>query len=150
MRFARRSRFRAWHVARHNYMFAFSAALLMLAGAASLGAFHDDQPSLRLDRRVIAVAPRYTDAPMAPSRPVASPRLVMTYYIVDTQEMMDSLNSIKSELRHREWLERNAFEVMLVRNGAEQVEAQRAIDDARVRCVCAEFHVQDLRLPTSP
>ena len=143
-RLARRLRFRAWHAARHHYMVAVTAVLLLLAGAASLGAFSKADAELDLDRRVIAVAPR----PMAPAIPVnvqRAPRLVMTYYIVDSQEMMDSFNTMKTELRHREWLEKSAFEVLLVRNSAEQVEAQKAIDDARERCVCAEFHVEDLR-----
>jgi hypothetical protein len=126
-------------------MLAFTAALLVLAGAASLGAFNTDEPKLQLDRRVIAVAPTYPDAPMIPARSVATPRLVMTYYIVDTQAMMDSFNMIKAELRHREWLEKSAFEVLLVRTPAEQVEAQKAIDDARERCTCAEFRVEDMR-----
>jgi hypothetical protein len=141
---ARRLRFRAWHAARHHYMVAFSAALLLLAGAASLGAFSPHEDELQLDHRVIAVAPR----PLAPAVPISAPsapRLVMTYYIVDSQEMMDSFNTMKTELNHREWLQKSAFEVLLVRGPAEQVQAQKAIDDARERCVCAEFHVEDLR-----
>jgi len=126
-------------------MLAFTAALLLLAGAASLGAFHRDEPELQLERRVIAVAPQRPMAPVVTVNVPQAPRLVMTYYIVDSQEMMDSFNTMKTELRHREWLEKSAFEVMLVRNPAEQVEAQKAIDDARERCVCAEFHVEDLR-----
>jgi len=74
----------------------------------------------------------------------------MTYYIVDSQAMMDSFNMMKTELRHREWLEKSAFEVLLVQTPAQQVEAQKAIDDARERCTCAEFHVEDLRGATSP
>jgi hypothetical protein len=69
----------------------------------------------------------------------------MTYYIVDSQAMVDSFNTMKTELRHKEWLEKSAFEVLLVRTPDEQVQAQKAIDDARERCVCAEFHVEDLR-----
>jgi hypothetical protein len=131
-------------------MLAVSAALLLLAGAASIGAFRGDERQFDLERRVIAVAPQQPMAPILPVNAPQAPRLVMTYYIVDSQEMMDSLNATKTELRHREWLEKSAFEVMLVRNSAEQVEAQKAIDDARERCVCAEFHVEDLRPPRSP
>src|SRR4051812_23252399 len=144
-RLLRRLRFRASHAARHHYMLVFSAALLLLAAAASMGAFHKDEPELQLERRVIAVAPQRPMAPVLPVNAPQAPRLVMTYYIVDSQQMMDSLNTMKTELRHREWLEKSAFEVMLVRSPAEQVEAQKAIDDARERCVCAEFHVEDLR-----
>lgn len=130
-------------------MLAFSAALLILAGAASIGAFNHDERELQLERRVIAVAPQRPMAPILPVGAPQAPRLVMTYYIVDTQEMMDSFNMMKTELRHREWLEKYAFEVLLVRGPAEQVEAQKAIDDARERCVCAEFHVEDLRTADS-
>lgn len=144
-RLLRRLRFRAWHAARHHYMLAFSAALLVLAGAAGMGAFKHDEQELQLDRRVIAVAPKHPVAPIVPSRQLSTPRLVMTYYIVDTQEMMDSFNAMKLELRQREVLAKNAFEVLLVRTPAEQVEVQKAIDDARERCVCAGFHVEDLR-----
>jgi hypothetical protein len=143
-RLARRLRFRAWHAVRHHYMAGFSAVLLLLAGAASLGSFSKPDPELDLDRRVIAVAPR----PIAPAVSIniqRTPRLVMTYYMVDSQEMVDSFNMIKTELRHKEWLEKSAFEVLLVRTPDEQVQAQKAIDDARERCVCAEFHVVDLR-----
>jgi hypothetical protein len=146
MRTLRRLRVRALHAARHHYMLAVTATLLVVAGAAGLGAFTAGPPDLRLDQRVIAVAP--TVAAPAPAVPVNAPRpprLVMTYYIVDSQALMDSLNAVKGELRHREWLEKSAFEVLLVRSPADQVEAQKAIDDARERCVCAEFHVEDLR-----
>src|SRR5262245_4376660 len=104
----RRLGLRAWYAARHHYMVAFSAALLVVAGAASLGAFRADERELQLERRVVAVAPQPV-AP-APAVPVNAPRparLVMTYYIVDSQEMMDSLNAVKVELRHREWLEKS-------------------------------------------
>jgi len=125
-------------------MVAFSAVLLMLAGAASLGAFSQHADDLQLERRVKAVAPRLI-APASSVNLPATPRLVMTYYIVNSQEMMDSFNTMKTELRHKEWLEKSAFEVLLVRTPDEQVQAQKALDDARERCVCAEFHVEDLR-----
>jgi hypothetical protein len=144
-RLLRRLRARAWHAARHHYMLVITTTLLLLAGAASVGAFKQDGPQ-QVERRVAAVAPQ----PVAPAAAVPvsaprAPRLVMTYYIVDTQAMMDSFNMIKAELRHREWLEKSAFEVLLVRTPAEQVEAQKAIDDARERCTCAEFRVEDMR-----
>lgn len=126
-------------------MFAFTAALLLLAGAASMGAFQSDEPELQLERRVIAVAPRQPLAPLRPSVSVATPKLVMTYYIVDSQAMMDSFNTMKTELRHREWLEKSAFEVLLVRTPEDEALALRAIDEGRERCVCAEFRVEDMR-----
>jgi len=138
----RRLRLRAWHAARHHYMFGFTAVLLLLAGGASLGAFDRTEPELQLGRRVVAIAPPQpvtrVDAPQPP-------KLVMTYYVVGTQEMVDSFNMAKTELRHREWLEKSAFEVLLVRTPEEQAAAFRAIEDARERCVCLEFRVEDLR-----
>ena len=144
-RLLRRLRFRAWHAARHHYMAGFTAIVLLVAGAASLGAFSKPDEELLLDRRVIAVAPRPPAAPGVPINAPRTPRLVMTYYIVDSQAMVDSFNMMKAELRHKEWLEKSAYEVLLVRNPDEQVQAQKAIDDARERCVCAEFRVEDLR-----
>jgi hypothetical protein len=144
IRLARRLRLRALHAARHHYMVGFTAVLLLLAGAASLGAFSQTEPELQLERRVIAVAPQ----PAAPALPVNSPRaprLTMTYYIVDSQEMMDSFNMMKTELRHREWLEKSAYEVLLVRTPQEEALAFRAIEEARERCTCAAFMVEDLR-----
>ena len=38
-----------------------------------------------------------------------------------------------------------AFEVLLVRTPEDEAAATHAIDEARERCVCAEFHVEDLR-----
>jgi hypothetical protein len=139
----RRLRMRAWHALRHHYMFGVTAVLLLLAGAGSLGAFSKADAELQLERRVIAVAPEQPPAP-AVSAP-RQPRLVMTYYIVDTQEMLDSFNMIKVELRHREWLEKSAFEVLLVRTPDDEAQARVAIEDARRRCVCAGFFVEDLR-----
>jgi hypothetical protein len=52
---------------------------------------------------------------------------------------------MKTELRHREWLEKSAFEVLLVRSPEDLALANRAVDEARERCVCAEFRVEDLR-----
>jgi hypothetical protein len=126
-------------------MLAFSTALLLLAGAASLGAFSSEAPELQLERRIIAVAPREPMAPIAPSRQVSTPKLVMTYYLVDTQQMMDSFNTMKTELHHREWLQRSAFEVLLVRTPEEEGMAFEAIEKARQHCVCAEFLVEDFR-----
>jgi hypothetical protein len=125
-------------------MVAFTAALLLLAGSASLGAFSQPDEELELDRRVIAVAPR-PPAPIIPVNASRAPRLVMTYYIVGTQAMMDSFNTVKTELRHREWLEKSAFEVLLVQTPEEEALAYQTIEQARERCTCAGFHVEDLR-----
>jgi hypothetical protein len=145
-RLLRRLRFRAWHAARHHYMVAFTGALLLVAGAASLGAFSQPEQDLQLERRVIAVKPQPPiTAPIVSVNAPRAPRLVMTYYIVNSQEMMDSFNTMKTELRHREWLEKSAYEVLLVRTPEDEASAFRAIQEARERCVCAEFHVEDLR-----
>ena len=144
-RLVRRLRLRALHAARHHYLTIFTAALLLHAGAASLGAFTQDEPELQLERRVIAVAPQQPAAPAVPVNAPRAPRLTMTYYIVGTQEMMDSFNTMKTELRHREWLEKSAYEVLLVRTPEEEALAFRAVEEARERCTCAAFVVEDLR-----
>ena len=143
-RMLRRLRYRAQHAARHHYMFAVTLLLLVAAGAASLGAFskHDDE--LQLERRVVAV-PQPATRPAVPVNAPQAPRLIMTYFIVDTQATLESFAMMKSELRHREWLERNAFEVVMARTPEELTQAYRAIDEARQQCVCAEFHVEDAR-----
>ena len=139
----RRARLRAWHAVRHNYLLGFTAALLVLAGAASVGAISTTGPGLDLEQRLVVVPSMLVTAPRADAP--QPPRLVMTYYLVSSQALMDTFNTVKGELRHREWLEKSAFEVLLVRTPEEQQRAQAQIEEARRNCTCLEFRIEDLR-----
>jgi hypothetical protein len=48
-------------------------------------------------------------------------------------------------MRHREYLGRYDYGVVLMRTPEDETLALQLIDEARERCVCAEFLVEDLR-----
>jgi hypothetical protein len=124
-----------------------TAVVLAIAGAASVGAFQSTESVRRP-----ATAKAAKAEPLQPVDPYVTPlnsfsiqpNLVMTYYLVDSVEMRDAFNRMKDELRHREWLSKSYFEVLLISSPEDESRARALIDEQK-RVPLGAFVVEDLR-----
>jgi hypothetical protein len=128
-------------------MFSFTLIALVVAGAGALGYFDsEDQPERPATRQ--AVAPTRTLVPYnTPVAFIPADPLRVTYYIVDSEEERDLLNSWEGETIFREILEKDAIEVLLVRDETEEADANRILEEAAVLAEESGFIliVEDLR-----
>ncbi len=141
-------RAKAWRLARRHYMLSFTAIALAVAGAGAMGYF--DHPASNSEPPSQAVAPTRTPAPTISPTPDANATvepLTVTYYLVDNEQDMRALELYEDGLVFREILEKEAIEVLLIRNQAEQAEADRVLEAAKTRLEKIGFIlvVQDLR-----
>jgi hypothetical protein len=129
---------RAWLAVRSYYLHAFTAVALAIAGAAGLGAFEDgpDRP------------PEQVAAPPPVPQPAVSPNtrpLVVTYFLVGSEEHRALLHGVEDQLTYREYLSQAALEVLVVQTPGEETQALRIIDEARTSHPFTRFLVEDLR-----
>jgi len=128
-------------------MFSFTLIALLAAGAGALGYFdRGDEPVRPAARQ--AVAPTRTLVPFnTPVAFIPADPLRVTYYIVDSEEERDLLNAWEGETIFREILEKDAIEVLLVRDEAEEAEATSILKKAATLAEESGFIliVEDLR-----
>jgi hypothetical protein len=136
MKFRRRRlrwlRAKAWRLARTQWLMSFPLLALIVAGAAALGAF-DARPQ-PAPHRVDAAS--YIPTPIVFSTPVGyipTQELVVTYVLVDSEEDEAALDAFENGLIWREVLQYGTFEVLLVRDDAEEAVARKRIADATAR-----------------
>jgi hypothetical protein len=128
----------AWRTLRPLSLHAFTAVAPAIAGAARLGAFEGD-PGRPLEQGA-------TPAPA--SQPAVSPStrpLLITCYLVCSEERRALLHAVEDQLTYREYLSQAALEVLVVRTPAEEAQALRIIDEARSIYPFTRFAVEDLR-----
>ena len=121
----------AWRLARKHYMVSFTVIALAIAGAGALGYFDGDEGESQ--PRALAVAPTRTPAPtisLTPDAIYPIEPLTVTYYLVDNEEDLRAYQWLEDGMIFREILEKDAIEVLLVRNEEEQVEAERILEEA--------------------
>jgi hypothetical protein len=128
-------------------MVGFTLVALVAAGAGALGYFDGDGSPERPAPRA-AVAPTRTLVPFnSPLAFIPADPLTVTFYIVDSEEARDLLDSWEDETIFREILERDAIEVLLVRTPEEEAAAEQALEEAAVLAEESGFIlvVEDLR-----
>jgi hypothetical protein len=125
---------------RNHYMFGFSVAALAVAAYGASGGFESDP-----DTAATAVPASVNSPPPAPAA-TSNPRpLVVTYFLVGSEEHRSLLHGVEDQLTYREYLSQAALEVLVVKTPAEETEALRIIDDARTSYPFTRFLVVDLR-----
>jgi hypothetical protein len=129
-------------------MVSFTALALIAAGAGALGYF--DQTEEPVQPRQAVVAPTRTPAPTIVATAAAVypvEPLTVTYYLVDNEGDLHALERYEDDMIFREILEKDAIEILLIRNEAEQAEADRVLDEAKQRLEASGFilEVRDLR-----
>jgi hypothetical protein len=124
-------------------MLGLSAAALSVAAYGALGGFERDT-----DTAVTTSSPASASTTSQPSQSVSgsNPRpLVVTYFLVGSEEHRGLLHGVEDHLTYREYLSQAALEVLVVRTPAEETQALRIIDDARASQPSTRFVVEDLR-----
>jgi len=136
MKFRRRRlrwlRAKAWRIARTQWLMSFPLLALIVAGAAALGAF-DARPQ-PLPQRVDAAS--YIPTPIVFSTPVGfipTQDLVVTFVLVSRPEDEAAFDAFENGLIWREVLQYGTFEVLLVRDDAEEAVAMKRIAEATAR-----------------
>lgn len=147
-------RAKAWRLARRHYMLSFTAIVLALAGAGALGYFDSNDRRSEPPRQAVALtrtpASTRTPAPtldLTPDAVFPIDPLTVTYYLVDNDRDLHALEGIEDHMIFREILEKDAIEILLIRDEAEQAEADRILDEAALLAEASGFIlvVQDLR-----
>lgn len=141
-------RAKAWRLARNHYMFSFTFIALVVAGAGALGYFDGADAPPEPPRQAIAPSP--TPFPTVSRTPDAFfpiEPLTVTYYLVDNEADMAALRDLEDRIIFREILEKDAIEVLLIRDEAEEAEANRILEQAEALAEESGFIlvVQDLR-----
>ena len=138
-------RLRLLKSARYHAMVGVTAGVVAVAAAAGLGAFDPDDAGRPSESRR-AQAPR--------ASPVAAPTtggsqegpvLTVTYVFVGSEGERAIRNAIEDTMIHREFLSRNAVEVLVVRDEEEEAAAYEHIDALRKRNPWNLYVVEDLR-----
>lgn len=129
-------------------MLSFTAIAIIVAGAGALGYFDNDDR--RPDPPQQAVAPTRTPAPtLSLTQDAVFPiePLTVTYYLVDNERDLYALEDIEDRMIFREILEKDAIEILLIRDETEQAEADRVLEEAAALAEASGFIlvVQDLR-----
>ena len=140
-------RAKAWRLARHHYMFSFTLIALVAASAGALGYFDREDGSVRPAARQ-AVAPTRTLVPYnTPEFFIPPDPLTVTYYLVDNERDRLALENYENGIIFREILAKDAIEILLIRDEAEQARANQILEDAAVLAEESGFIivVQDLR-----
>jgi hypothetical protein len=128
---------------RNHYMLGFSVAALAVAAYGASGGFESDPDTAETaDRPVPASVSSPTPGPAAATNPRP---LVVTYFLVGSEEHRALLHGVEDQLTYREYLSQAALEVLVVQTPAEETEALRIIDDARTSYPFTRFLVVDLR-----
>jgi hypothetical protein len=140
-------RAKALRLVRRHYMVSFTAVALIVAAAGALGYFDDDGSS---EPPRQAAAPTPTPFPTVSLTPDAFfpvEPLTVTYYLVDNEDDVAALQDLEDRMIFREILEKDAIEVLLIRNDEEEAEAFRVLEEAQTLAEESGFIlvVQDLR-----
>ncbi|HEU0072703.1 MAG TPA: hypothetical protein VFS30_01735 [Dehalococcoidia bacterium] len=147
-------RAKAWRLARKHYMLSFTAIALALAGAGALGYFDGDDRRSELVREAFALTrtpvPTRTPAPtldLTPDGVFPIEPLTVTYYLVDNERDLHALEGVEDGMIFREILEKDAIEIILIRNEDEQTEANRILEEVEALAEESGFTlvIQDLR-----
>jgi hypothetical protein len=143
-------RAKALRLARRHYMFSFTLLALVLAGAGALGYFDRDDSEGRSQTVQQAPRPTITPFPTVSSTPDAFfpiEPLTVTYYLVDNERDLDALRELEDQIIFREILEKDAIEILLIRDDDEEAEAFRVLEEAEILAEESGFIlvVQDLR-----
>jgi hypothetical protein len=138
----------AWRLVRTQYLLGLTVAVIAVAAAAGLGLFDADE-SPRPERRQQAVAaPTRTPVPFnTPIAFIPPEPLTVTYYLVDNEHDQRVYETFEDGIIFREILEKDAIEILLIRNAEEQDEATRILEQAAVLAQESGFIllVKDLR-----
>ena len=124
-------------------MLGVSAAALSVAAYGALGGFERAQ-----DTPVTIGTPASVSTNSQPSQSASgsNPRqLVVTYFLVGSEEHRALLHGVEDQLTYREYLSQAALEVLVVQTPAEETQALSIIDDARTSHPFTRFVVEDLR-----
>jgi hypothetical protein len=134
------ARARAGSVFRQSYMLFFTLAALVVALAAGSGVFAGEakQASVPAPAPTVALV-------MTPTFDPNAPPLVITYFLVDTEDYQKALVATEGNLIFREILRSYDQEVLLVRDADEERAAYAAIEEAKARAIGARVVVNDLR-----
>jgi hypothetical protein len=135
-----------WRVVRRQYMVGFTLVALIVAGAGALGYFDASDSAPSPPREV--VAPTATLVPYAtPLTFIPAEPLTVTYYLVDNEPQKRAYEHYEDDMIFRELLEKEAIEVLLITNEAEQAQANQILADAAKRAQTSGFIlvVKDLR-----
>jgi hypothetical protein len=129
-------------------MLGFTTIAIVVAGAGALGYFDSDVRPPESPRQ--AAAPTRTPAPTISLTQLAAypvEPLTVTYYLVDNERDLNALENVEDGIIFREILEKDAIEILLIRNDSEQTEADRVLDEAKALAEASGFIlvVQDLR-----
>lgn len=147
-------RAKAWRLARRHYMLSFTAIAIVVAGAGALGYFDSDDQRSEPLREAVALTrtpvPTRTPAPtldLTPDGVFPIQPLTVTYYLVDNERDLYALEDVEDRMIFREILEKDAIEILLIRDETEQAEADRVLEEAAALAEASGFIlvVQDLR-----
>jgi hypothetical protein len=145
----KRVRLRTWRALRTYPSLVLTAVVLAIAAAGALGLLQENES--RSEPASVPVAAK--SAPLQPIDPYVTPldpfapqtpTLVMTYYLTDSPVIRDAFNTMKDELRFREWLSKSYFEVILITTPEEEAQARDLIEHES-RVPLGAFIVEDLR-----
>jgi hypothetical protein len=132
----------------------FTAIALTLAGAGGLGYFDSDDRRAEPLSQAVALTrtpvPTRTPAPtldLTPDGVFPIEPLTVTYYLVDNERELHALEGVEDRMIFREILEKDAIEILLIRDEEEQAEADRILEEAQALAEESGFIlvVQDLR-----
>ena len=133
----RRLRARTGHLARHNYMLGVTLVILGAVGAASLGAFGDN------NRPTIAALP--TPAPYVPQASGPAYGKELTFFLVNADWQEIAITGVEDGLTYREFLVTSEWEVLMIRTPEQEQTAFQAIDEARANPLYDRVIVHDFR-----
>jgi hypothetical protein len=130
-------------------MLGLSAAALSVAAYGALGGFeHATDTPVTTGTPASASTNRQAAAPSPAPQPAINPNtrpLVVTYFLVGSEEHRALLHGVEDQLTYREYLSQAALEVLVVQTPAEETQALRIIDEARTSQPFTRFLVEDLR-----
>jgi len=127
-------------------MVSFTLIALVVAGAGALGYFDADKASSPPQREVLApkptLVPYKTPLAFLPAEP-----LTVTYFLVDNEDELHAYEHYEDDMIFREILQKDAIEILLIRNDEEEARANRTLEVAKARAEASGFIlvVQDLR-----
>ncbi len=124
-------------------MLGFSGVALIAAAAVALGGFGNGGERGG-SRHGVERVPEAATSVVAGAISTA-PRLVLTYYLVDSPEEQSLLYSTEDEMWNREYLQTSKIEVLLARDQTEEAAAFAEVAAAKLRSTTTTVLVEDLR-----